>query len=290
MDTLSKKNYVIRIHKPSDNFSLDIFGAQGHSLDLLAREMDILNALREGKDITVQEPVKNKEGSFVSVLADGTPATLLTWVDGETVDKLELTYDILFKIGETIGKFHRTSKTWNAGSLGRYSYDSSLLSTMLLKLKKGVGLKIFSKEQFKILGDAIREINVRMNELDMQENSKGLVHSDLSKSNLIVSNGQIVPIDFCLCGSSYYYMDLGSLFSHFTDQEHRSILIKGYKSIIDGDIRGRHIETFLVFQIILFLSTHIESASKWDWFNGALDRWCRDFFIPLSNNTEFIIV
>lgn len=288
-DTKLNNQYVIRIHKSSTDFSLDIFGDKKHSIDLLIREMNILNAISENTEIPVQIPIKNKNGEFVTVLSDKTLVTLLTWVDGNTVEEIELTDKVLFKIGEVVGKFHRFSKNWSESSnFNRYSYDKSLLISMISKIKRGVELNIFSSEQFKVIEDAVNEIINRINELDLQKNSKGIVHSDLSKSNLIMNNGQIVPIDFCLCGNSYYYMDLGSLFSHFNKQEQRSCIISGYKSIIDEDIDTKYIEAFMVFQIILFISTHIKNAQKWDWFNDTLNIWCKEIFIPFSNNIAFI--
>lgn len=42
--------------------------------------------------------------------------------------------------------------------------------------------------------------------------TRGIAHTDLSKSNMIVCDSSIAPIDFGLCGFSHSYMDLGSLF------------------------------------------------------------------------------
>lgn len=288
-DTLSNAQYVIRIHKPSNDFSLDIFGYKEHSVDLLTNEMNLLNAIRENTDISVQRPMKNKNGEFVTVLSDGTPATILTWVDGKTVEEIEITDEVLFKIGEMIGEFHRFSKKWSKVSeLKRYSYDKSLLVNTILKIKTGVELNVLSNEQLKIIVDAANEIANRINELDLKEDCIGIVHSDLSKSNLILNNGQVVPIDFCLCGNSYYYMDLGSLFSHFDKSEQQKCIINGYKSIINEDVDTKYIEAFMIFQIILFIATHINNAPSLDWFNAAINRWSKEFFIPFINNIAFI--
>lgn len=289
VDTLLNKQYVIRIHKPSMDFSLDIFGSKKHSTDLLMSEMSILNAIQNNTEIQVQAPVKNKNGEFVTVLSEGTPVTLLTWLDGHTIEEIELTDGVLFKIGEMVGKLHRFSKKWSKSSeSNRYSYDKALLEHIVSKIKTGVDINVITNDQFKIIKNAVNEIINQMSELDMQKDSKGIVHSDLSKSNLIFCKEQVVPIDFCLCGNSYYYMDLGSLFSHFDKKEQQISIINGYKSIIDKEINTKYIEAFFVFQIILFIATHIKSASKWNWFNDAMNRWCRDYFTTFSNNIPFI--
>ena len=144
-DTLSNNQYVIRIHKLSDDFSLDIFGDKQHSVDSLISEMNILIAIRKNTEIPVQVPIKNKSGEFVTVLGDGTPVTLLTWVDGSIVEEIELTDEVLFEIGEMVGKFHQFSKNWTKSSnLNRYAYDKSLLKSVISKIKTGVELNAFS--------------------------------------------------------------------------------------------------------------------------------------------------
>ncbi|OOM78152.1 homoserine kinase [Clostridium puniceum] len=289
-DMLLNKQYVIRIHKSSEDFSLDIFKEDKHSIDYLTGEINILNCIRRNTKIGAQMPIKNKYGEFVTILKDGTPVTLLSWINGNTIDNIKLNNHILFKLGAMIGEFHQFSKAWSESKkISRYSYDKMLLKRMKCKLIGGLRLKAISNEQFEIIDDTINEISNTLDRLDLQKKSKGIVHSDLAKSNIIVSdNEEIIPIDFGLSGNSYYYMDLGSLFSHFNKPNQQSLILKGYKSIINEDVEIKYIEAFMVFQIILFISTHIENAYKIQWFNSAINRWSKEFFIPFLNNIRFI--
>lgn len=289
-DMLLDKQYVIRLHKSSEDFSLDIFNFHQHSIKYLSSEINILNCIRSNTKIGVQTPIKNKYGEFVTILSDGTPVTLLSWISGNTIENIELNDHILFKLGMIVGEFHQFSKAWSESkNVSRYSYDKTLLRRMAFKLTYGLQLKVISTEQFEIINHAINEICNLIDQLDLKKKSKGIVHSDLAKSNIIVSdNGEIIPIDFGLSGNSYYYMDLGSLFSHFNKPEQQSCILKGYKSIIDEEIEIKYIEAFMVFQIILFISTHIKNANKFEWFNSAINRWSKDFFIPFSNNIRFL--
>lgn len=289
-DTLSNNQFVIRINKPSVGFSLDIFGKQMYSVDLLMSEMAILNAISKETNIPVQIPIKNKNGELVTVLRDGTPVTLLTWRKGDTLENTTLTNDIMIKIGEMVGKLHRFSEIWCENkNLNRYFYNQKLLEKVIREIERGIKSKVIPIDKFKVIEEAVIEINNCINELHYK-NSKFLVHSDLSKSNLIMNNGSIIPIDFSLCGYSYYYMDLGSLFSHFIKQEQRYYILSGYSSIIDKEINTKYIEAFMVFQIILFISTHIDYAQEWDWFNETLDRWCKDYFIPFSKHEAIVTI
>jgi Ser/Thr protein kinase RdoA (MazF antagonist) len=289
-DPILNKEYVLRIHKASEEFSLDIFYDNKNINKHVYEEINTLNAIRDNTNINIQIPIKNKNGHFVTLLTDGTLVTLLTWVSGDTIDKINLNDDILFKLGVMVGEFHRFSKGWSESKKeSLYSYDKKLLKKITHKLIDGVELKAISWDQFEIIDHAIDEISNLIDKLDLEKKSKGIVHSDLGKSNIILSDtGEIVPIDFGLSGISHYYMDLGSLFCHFSKFEEQSLILKGYKSIIKDDIEIKYIEAFMVYQIILFIATHIENADKFQWFNSAVNRWSTDFFIPFVNNIRFI--
>jgi thiamine kinase-like enzyme len=124
--------------------------------------------------------------------------------------------------------------------------------------------------------------------LDDKEESCIPVHSDLSKSNIIYSGGNPIPIDFSLSGYSYFYMDIGSLFGHFIKDEERETIIRGYRSITGEAVEQFFIEPFLVLQVILFIACQHEKAAKLEWFTGAMDRWCRDLFVPLAEKKPFL--
>ena len=79
------KAYVLRIHQPADGFSLKMIHAGFDRLDLIKSEMEIISDLADNTGISLQHPVHNRDGNVVSILACGTPATLLEWVEGETL-------------------------------------------------------------------------------------------------------------------------------------------------------------------------------------------------------------
>ena len=289
-DTLKNQSYVVRIHKPSKDFYLDIFEGNRNFTELIISEMDIINSINENLNIKVQVPIRNKDSKLVTKLRDGTLVTVLSWIKGNTADKVELTDEILFKIGMMLGKFHRFSKAYSREkNLKRYSYDRIFLQKIYLSIKKGIDAKIISSEQYKLMGEAIKKIGDFINELDLDGDSKGFIHSDLAKSNLIVSeNREIALIDFGLSGSGHYYMDLGSIFNHFKEPNQQKYIINGYRCIIKEPIKAKYIEAFMAFQCVLFISTHIQNAHKYSWFNKAVEKWCIELFGPLVNEKQFI--
>ena len=77
---------------------------------------------------------------------------------------------------------------------------------------------------------------------------EGIVHSDLSPSNMIITERGIAPIDFCLCGFGHYYMDLGSLYTHFPKPDKRQRMMEGYRESFPGEIETKYISRFLRFR------------------------------------------
>jgi thiamine kinase-like enzyme len=68
-----------------------------------------------------------------------------------------------------------------------------------------------------------------------------LIHSDLSKSNIIYDKCNLSPIDFSLSGYGIPEMELGEIICSLHKDEFISALIKGYEST-----SGRKINTFYI--------------------------------------------
>ena len=173
-DPILNKKYVLRIHKSSEDFSLDIFYDNKNIVNHVYEEINILNSIRDNTSIDIQIPIKNKNGHFVTLLTDGTLVIFLTWINGDTIDNVKLNEDILFKLGAMVGELHRFSKECSESkSTSLYSYDKRLLKKITHKLIDGVELKIISWNQFEIISHAINEISNLIDKLDLQKKSKG---------------------------------------------------------------------------------------------------------------------
>lgn len=281
-DLATGKMFVVRIHQPNINFSLELLGIQQHSAAALQSELDLIETLALHTDIAMQVPLANRDGSYVTTLADGTPATVLSWVDGETIEQAEITSDILCSIGWMVGKMHaHFSETAHQRGYSRYAYDQTLVDRIRHKVDDLLNRKLLAEPHYSVLQSALVEIRVRMTELDGDTGSYGLVHADLAKSNLILHHGGIVPIDFSLSGYSHFYMDIGSLYAHFTRPDEQALLKGCYERITGRRLDPHYIEPFVALQVLLFLISSYERIHQLDWFTAALDRWCAVHFKPL---------
>lgn len=287
-------NYVMRVHKPVEGFSLGILQNDSNMSEYIESEMQLLNYFEKQMSTVIQEPLKNKFGNLVSVLKDGTFATVLKWVEGDAINNIQVSNEVGERIGNMIAKLHICSKslefdkTISNHDIKRYKYNQAMLSRIDEEFNDIIRLEHIEKEKVMIMKDALAIIKRVMDELDSEQGSSGVIHADLSPSNLILSNTQIVPIDFSLSGTGFYYMDIGLMVSHFSDRELRKSIVNGYEEIMKRKIPLNYIEAFFTLGIFLFIACQHGKVYNQDWFNGALEHWCKTIFIPLINGDSFV--
>ena len=75
-------SYLMRIHQPVEGFSLGIHRRERAVEEYVRNEMELIEYVGGEGRVTVQKPVGNRSGELVTLLADGTPVTVLEWVPG----------------------------------------------------------------------------------------------------------------------------------------------------------------------------------------------------------------
>lgn len=290
-DGITNEEYVLRIHMPKEGFSLTT--AQ-HSYSNLCSELQFINAIYENTDLAVQRPVKNKNGLFVSEVRDNDRtiyATVLTWIKGEIISREDADFGKqAYLTGIMTAKLHDFSSKWVDGrELKRHSYGKEKMKSVIKQIEEGVSLNLIKNEEFKVIEQGGEKIISLMEELDKRSfDRKGIIHADLHKSNLIVHNETITPIDFCLCGHGYFYMDLGGILADFSPLKIRKEVLRGYRSIRaikDTDIK--YIEGFFIMSILLFMATHLHNPNEKEWYLRRTKAICKDYIKPLLNDERF---
>lgn len=89
--TDKNKIYILRIHQPIEGFSLALHRNGLSNKEYVKGEMEILSYLHDKGDIIVQKPIKTRSDELVSFMEDGTPVTVLEWLDGETIKLKDVT-------------------------------------------------------------------------------------------------------------------------------------------------------------------------------------------------------
>lgn len=262
--------FCYRLHLSISNIDFSIYSSKFHSLSFLKSEMVILKAfakklLQLGKK-KMQIPVKNIDNNYVSII-DNIPVTVLTWVDGIDFDSIKSVNDEdLISIGELIGNLHQISKNLNfPDSLDTYIYNQTTVTRMQKKLEYAFQRGVYNEPHFTTIKNAAKELIVRMDELDNLSNSFGLIHADLSKSNILRQNNNVIPIDFCLCGYGYYYQDLGNIFLEFYSKREQNLICNGYFKATGIYPIKRYTDAFMVYYTLLYLSCNISNNIDISW-------------------------
>lgn len=270
------KSYVMRIHKSIEGFNLDLLRLNIDKTDLIANEMEILQFLDSQGNLLTQKVKHSACGQSVALLDDKTPVTVLDWVEGLTIENIDLTPEIAFNLGTMIGKLHNTLTQFPPSN--RYHYDSTLLSRMIDEASKALTQKHFTKQQAKTIIDTLLCIKEY---LAHAEDRFIIVHTDLGKSNIIHQNNALIPIDFSLSGYCIPEMDLASAFAHINDDTLNQEILKGYESISKHKLDNTAINICFCLQILLFIICQHNKFASESWFQDNLVRWCDNYFTPL---------
>jgi Ser/Thr protein kinase RdoA (MazF antagonist) len=290
-DRSTCKSYLLRIHTPIAGFPKGI----RNSVAGIRSEIRTIEAIRQHTDILVQQPHENLRGETVTTLpidsrAEANHCTVLGWLPGETIDdqdpELE---DKAFRIGSLAARLHQFSEWWTTTTeLERPTYDSVFLHGMIRRVRQGVATGLVSERHFRKLEEGAAFIGTRMEELDTRPGTRGIIHADLQKSNLVESENTIAPIDFGLSGHGYFLFDLGGLMADFGPAAVRDRILEGYnrvRSITEADLR--YVEAFFVQSIIHCMGFHVQNREMHDWFERRMGPICEDYVQPLLDGKPF---
>jgi len=270
------KSYVLRIHKPSEGINLNLLNVDASKKELIEGEIELLQFLAKDNKLGTQRVRFNVEDKAIIELKDSTLVTVLEWVEGVTLDSIDITSEIARSIGIMISRMH--SKLSSFTSSNRYSYDSALVQRMIEEAKIATALGHLQKHHSRIILDALEVISKYLSTVN---NRYIYVHSDLGKSNLIYNEDKIIPIDFSLSGRCIPEMDLASISSHLNDKSLISEVLNGYIASGEHSFSKDGMEICFSLQILLFILCQHNKYSKEAWFTERIDEWCNKFFIHL---------
>ena len=109
-----RRSLLLRIHFPATAN----FDRNRYTEEMICSELMWLEALTRDTDITVQKPVRSKEGKLVSFLAhpaqeEEVPCSVLEWVKGETLSQeANNACNLAESFGRMLAKLHDHSNGW----------------------------------------------------------------------------------------------------------------------------------------------------------------------------------
>ncbi|MBQ9141452.1 MAG: phosphotransferase [Lachnospiraceae bacterium] len=268
--TAVEGEYVLRIHKPVDTMNLSLLSGSMKAEELISGEMNLLEYLDKQSELGTQAPVKNKAGSLVTKVGEY-QGTLIRWISGECLVKELVTVACAEQIGRMLAKIHNALDRYKG--LSRYSYRQDLVERMISFYHDTLKHSTIEAEQLEIIGQMLEKIKAM---LDENNDDMIVVHNDLGESNLLVSEENIVPIDFSLSGICVREMDLASLYCHFESSKIREAILTGYQGVALHKVCEQRIDICIGYQVLIFIFSQFQAIQSQGWFKEALGYWCEE--------------
>ena len=191
----------------------------------IASELDWLDALRAGGDVTVPTVLPTRDGRRVVTIDEAGIERYVVhfaMVAGAEPDEKNLTDDDFHTLGRITAALHDHAATWvRPPSFGRFSWDwehSLGDQPRWGRWQDAVGV---GAAESQLLERAAHLLRDRLADYGTGPDVFGLVHADLRLANLLVSGSgpdrAITVIDFDDCGFGWHFYDFGTAVSFFED-------------------------------------------------------------------------
>lgn len=266
----NKEKYVLRIHENQQNINLNALVGTMDKYRLITDEMEILEFLFVNYSDKMQKPIRNNDGNWVTRLADGRLATIITWVNGEGLDKVACDESIFCLLGRSLNDMHAALAKLKLNY--RIDYGENLIGRLDNELKTAFEQKHISRHQYHSLAAVlVKIINALQNCTNQQ-----IVHADLGKSNFILTTDKtaLIPIDFSMSGLCIPEYDLASIALHYEKSGEKDIIISEYKKYSKNAVNDELIQLCICYQIVMFIACQHNNVWKQPWFSDAVDYWC----------------
>ena len=267
------KTYVLRIHQPIEGFCVSLIKDGKRDEKLIRTEVELLWYMTEHGFSGLQQPVANLQGEYVTVLKNGTPVTLLSWVEGSPI-KPEEGGKYAEELARLACRIHHAAKGFEGE---RIDYDNALCHRMISEIRHAAELGHLSEE---IAEKCITEIHAveRVQKKLTERYGKTLIHADLSFGNILVTENGLIPIDFSLSGYASLTQEAGMLLSNYRDSESCEKVLEGFRKAGE-EIDPTDADIFLSYSVLLFICAQHNHVYQEEWFKEALTMWCESLFI-----------
>ncbi|RXE60400.1 phosphotransferase [Acetivibrio mesophilus] len=226
------------------------------------------------KSAELQEPIAGPDGKRIYRLSDGSPAMLLSWIPGRPIEESE-GKQYAEKLGKLAAKIHLSSKGFSGR---RCAYDELLVDRLMEEIHSAVHCGHITPKAGDICMKELKVIRTAVCRLKDDAEHYGIIHSDLGFGNVLVSDNELIPIDFSLSGYGCHAQEAGMLQSNYQDEESQYLVLQGLRESGEN-IDEKDAEVFISMSVLLFIcSQHGRYVSE-KWFSEAMERWCNTLFI-----------
>ena len=255
-------DYLLQIHDPVEGFRTQHIYEGADRIALRNTEIKFLLYLKE-RGMVIREPIENCDGEFITKLDNGIYVTVSKWIEGESLDKLDMISEYCSNIGALTAALHRCAKGFQGFPLIAYDGQQCARIKESFRNIEGGGLNPAYFEMIQRTCDAVGIA------LQKVQNEFQVLHADLSPSNILATKDGLVAIDFSLFGMGHPMFDIANLFATINGLACRQKIAEGY---IDagGIIHYGALDACFVLSILGGIAIHFEQWSRQDWFEDRM--------------------
>ena len=190
--TVDGRKYVMRIYSDEET-----------TLRENQAEMFWLDALIRDTDLKVTEPVKRRDGKYISIVSvPGVPperrCVLFKWIPGKPLED-SLTSEYYLKYGQILAKLHNHASYLNPlpSNINPKRWDRVFFyPDEPVVYNTPEYCHLFPKERIEILNQVITRADDLFNRLFSDQDNLILIHGDLHYWNIHYHKGELYVIDF----------------------------------------------------------------------------------------------
>lgn len=265
-------DYLLQIHDSMEGFQTGHIYEGVDRMAVYETELKFLLHLKE-QGMIIREPVENCDGELITKLDNGIVVTVSKWIEGESLDKLELNSERCCHIGALTAVLHKCAKGFQGFPVIAYDGQQCARIKERIQNLEGCGLDPAYFKTIQGTCDAVKTA------LQKVQNDFLVLHADLSPSNILETKDGFVAIDFSLFGMGHPMFDLANLFATINGLSCRQQIAEGYQNA-GGVIHYEALDACFVLSILGGIAIHFEQWSRQDWFENRMKRWCKQSFEP----------
>jgi Ser/Thr protein kinase RdoA (MazF antagonist) len=267
-------------------------GTHGANYAMVNSEVMWLLALEQETNLTLQKPIKNKDGRLVTRISqEGNTThncTLLGWVEGEPYSRDLESEQTAYQIGVTLATLHNHASRWKKpDGFSRPNRDISYFENMLKGLLPAVKDGRIRMSNYAELSKSVSLLIEIMKELEETTYFYGIIHADPHKGNMLYHEGKIRLIDFSFCAFGNYMFDLGICLGDMKEELHWFCL-EGYRSVRELPINYQKlIEGFFLGSIIGTFSFWVSNPLAQEILAKKVPQIIKDFATKFNQRKRF---
>ena len=267
------KDYLMQIHEPVDGFSAEFIYEGVDRIEIYKAELSFLAHLKK-QGMQIREAVENSNGELITKLQNGTYVTVSKWLEGESLDKLEMNDEICYQIGEMLASLHQKAKGFRISPVKTYGKQHCECTKKRIQALENLGLSTEYSAIMQKCGDHVGAV------LEKAQDEFQMIHGDLSVSNILQTSNGLVPIDFSFFGMGHPMYDLAVLFGNIGGSlVQRQKMAEGYRNA-GGTISYEVLDACFILTLLDCLGIHYEQWSKQEWFATRMQRWHKENLEP----------